>query len=108
MARDPKVNVEAEETWDLATWVAHETPRRPRAVVSVPLQPDEFSAFSGAASKVGEKLTVVIRSAALDRTRQASEARISVFVTHGSSEQLLSTGDTQVKTESPSLEFVAR
>ena len=108
MARDPKVNVEAEETWDLETPVAHGTPRRPRAVVSVPLQPDEFSAISEAASRAGKKLSVFIRSAALDRTRQVSEAHISVFVTHGSSQQLLAAGDTQVETDSPSLEFVAR
>ena len=108
MARDPKVNVEAEEAWDLETPVAHQTPRRPRAVVSVPLRPDEFSAISEAASSVGEKLSVFMRSAALDRTRQVSEAHISVFVTHSSSQQLLSTGDPQVETESPSLEFIAR
>ena len=77
-----KADLESPDIWDI-DHPSHGKPvRHPRAVVSVPFQPDEFEAVGAAAEKSGERLSVFIRNAAVGKARSVGTI-IAMAVTHG-------------------------
>ncbi len=66
--RGAKDNLEDPARWDLDTPVKYDRPRTPgRALVSVPFRRDEFERVTLGAERAGEKLSVFVRRAALDK-----------------------------------------
>ena len=89
--------VEIDGEWDLDTPVAHEHPREARrAVVSVPFQPAEFARVTEGARVAGERISVFIRHATLERVSRQHEPDMAVWVEEGPSsgtDFLATTGD---------------
>ena len=78
MARKDQYNgidLESTDTWSTKAEI-HEPSRGRRTVVSVPFAPDAFSEVSQAAEGTGEKLSVYIRNAALERAKREVEPRV--------------------------------
>ncbi len=71
-------NLEDIDNWDLETSIPYDRPSEPsrRALVSIPFQPDEFQRVSEGASRAGEKLSVFVRTSALEKADAIIEAQI--------------------------------
>lgn len=79
MARNDQhdvLDLESPDTWSKKVEI-HEPPRQRRSVVSVPFAPRAFAEVSHAAERSGEKLSVYIRTAALQRVTRDLEPDIT-------------------------------